>query len=117
MDRARRRFIQSLAPAAVAASLPGALRASALAEASREGQDPSSGGGALERSSGKGFAMTPQELEWKALRIQALLMEGYAGSTPAAMGLRPVDDSHQLQLFITDGLVKGIKNRAQKVRA
>ena len=75
MDRARRRFIQSLAPAAVAASLPGALRASALAAASREGQDPSSGGGALERSPGKGFAMTPQQLEWKALRIQALLEE------------------------------------------
>ena len=76
MNRARRRFIQGLAPAAVAASLPGALRASALAEASREGQDPSSGGEALERSPGKGFPMTPQELEWKALRIQALLMEG-----------------------------------------
>ena len=28
MDKTRRRFIQSLAPAAVAASLPGALRAS-----------------------------------------------------------------------------------------
>ena len=75
MDRVRRRFIQGLAPAAVAAALPGALRASALAAASREGQDPSSGGGALERSPGKGFAMTPQELEWKALRIQALLEE------------------------------------------
>ena len=59
MDRARRRFIQGLAPAAVAASLPGALRASALAEASREGQDPSSGGEALERSPGKGFAYDP----------------------------------------------------------
>ena len=40
-----------------------------------------------------------------------------AGSTPVAVALRPVDNSHQQQLFITHGLVKGVKNRAQEVGA
>lgn len=42
---------------------------------------------------------------------------GAAGSTLATMGLQPVDDSHQHQLLVAHGLVKGIENRAQEVRA
>jgi len=38
-------------------------------------------------------------------------------STPGAMDLQPVDDSHQHQLFVAHRLVKGIENRAQEVRA
>ena len=41
MDRARRRFIQGLAPAAVAAALPGRLGASAFTEEGKKGQEPS----------------------------------------------------------------------------
>ena len=75
MDRARRRFIQGLAPAALAAALPGRLRASAFAVEEKKGRVPSPRGPEREPLAEKGFTMTRQELERKALRIQALLEE------------------------------------------
>ena len=82
MDWARRRFIQGLAPASVAAVLPGRLRASVFTEEEQKGQEPLSRGQEpvsrgpeREPLPEKGFAMTRQELERKALRIQALLEE------------------------------------------
>ena len=75
MDRARRRFIQGLAPAAVAAALPGGIGASDCSEEEQKGQEPSPRGQERERLPETGFTMTRRELERKALRIQALLEE------------------------------------------
>ena len=75
MDRARRRFIQGLAPATLAAALPEKYRASAFVVEEQKGQEPSSRPPEKEPLPEKGFTMTRQELERKALRIQALLEE------------------------------------------
>ena len=75
MDGTRRRFIQGIAPAVVAAALPKRLQAASLGEDGRKPQDRSSGKATEGLSRRKRFAMTEQELEWKALRIQAILEE------------------------------------------
>lgn len=124
MDRARRRFIQGLAPAAVAAALTGRLGASAFSKSVEWPASPTQSEVPWlpERDAGRDRPpdrmVAPQDSLLKRVATSKPCNGcRAAGSSLATLDLQPVDDSHQQQLFIAHGLVKGVENRAQEVRA